>query len=100
MECITKKFMGIGLAFAFPQINADNIYKLVCRVLKNGLPKCVARSKINSAQCAQVDVSSIEKLMHTFVGRTVPGYNVASQACLSAAALLSIVLALAFTRLN
>ncbi|XP_037509924.2 uncharacterized protein LOC119386703 [Rhipicephalus sanguineus] len=69
-------------------------------VLKKELPKCVALSKINSAQCAQVDVGSIEKLIHTFIGRTVPGYNAASQACLSAAALLSIVLALVFTRSN
>lgn len=186
MECITKKFMGVGMYFALPQANPDNIYKAICsanikectfgnarqncpkdkrmelelaeasmvagfdalcenegsllktlldtyqcwnipefvnciqqlalttkgfdffakrtekdlEVLKNELPKCVARSKINSPRCAQVDIGSIEKLVHTFLGRTVQGYDVPSQASLSAAAPLSIALALVLTRWN
>ncbi|KAL3210725.1 hypothetical protein MRX96_008666 [Rhipicephalus microplus] len=69
-------------------------------VLKKGLPKCIAHSKINTKQCAQVDEKAIEKLMHTFAERTVPGYNAASRACFSTAAMLSTVVALVFTRLN
>nr|XP_037285410.1 uncharacterized protein LOC119178326 [Rhipicephalus microplus] len=70
------------------------------KVLKNELDNCAARSKFNSQECAQVDGSAMEKLIHTVIERIVPDYNAAPQACLSAATLLSTVLALVLTRWN
>nr|XP_037285412.1 uncharacterized protein LOC119178327 [Rhipicephalus microplus] len=70
------------------------------KLLKNELNSCATRSKINSQECAQVDVSAMEKLIHNIIGRIVPEYNSAPQACSSAATLLSTVLTLVLTRWN
>ncbi|KAL3210728.1 hypothetical protein MRX96_008669 [Rhipicephalus microplus] len=67
------------------------------KLLKNESNKCATRFKIDSSVCSQVDGSAMEKLIHTVIGRIVPEYNAAPQACSSAAALMSFLLALVFT---
>ncbi|XP_037561981.2 uncharacterized protein LOC119441429 isoform X2 [Dermacentor silvarum] len=77
-------------------------------VLKVELSKCVDRSRENSTECAQADVEPVERVIESFMERAVPGYsgggkgrgNMATQAGSSFAAMLTIVLALAFTRRN
>ncbi|XP_049517234.1 uncharacterized protein LOC119441424 isoform X6 [Dermacentor silvarum] len=77
-------------------------------VLKVELPKCVDRSRENSTECAQADVEPVERVIESFMERAAPGYggggkgrgNMATQAGSSFAAMLTIVLALAFTRRN
>lgn len=77
-------------------------------VLKVELYKCVDRSRENSTECAQADVEPVERVIESFMERASPGYggggkgrgNMATQAGSSFAAMLTIVLALAFTRRN
>ncbi|XP_075538671.1 uncharacterized protein LOC142573054 [Dermacentor variabilis] len=82
-------------------------------VLKVELHKCVEGARNNSTECAQADVEPVEKLIASFLERAAPGYvapgtrgdgsgrgNVATQACSSSAAMLTVVLAVAFTRRN
>ncbi|XP_054931834.1 uncharacterized protein [Dermacentor andersoni] len=82
-------------------------------VLKVELHKCVDGARNNSAECAQADVEPAEKFIASFMEGAVPGYaalgtrgdgsgrgNVATQAGSSSAAMLTVVLAVAFTRRN
>ncbi|XP_075538672.1 uncharacterized protein LOC142573055 [Dermacentor variabilis] len=82
-------------------------------VLKVELHKCVDGARSNSTECAQADVEPVEKFIASFMERAVPGYvapgtrgddsgrgNVATQAGSSSAAMLTVVLAVAFTRRN
>ncbi|XP_070388611.1 uncharacterized protein [Dermacentor albipictus] len=97
-----------GLYFFTANWTQENL-----EVLKVGLRKCVDGARTNSTECAQVDMEPVEKFIASFLERAVPGYpalgtrgdgsgrgNVATQAGSSSAAMLTVVLAVAFTRRN
>lgn len=85
----------LGLDFSSTQQAQENL-----QVLRRGFSQCVRDSMIKTGKCEQIGMKPVERLLDIFMERTAPGYkgDAPKLAASCTAALLSVVLALVFTR--
>lgn len=86
---------SLGLDFSSTQQGQENL-----QVLRRGFAQCARDSMIKSTQCEQIGMQPVEKFMDAFMERTAPGSkgDAPKLAASCTAALLSVVLALVYTR--